>query len=118
MEKICIVCPIGCNLLIEEDNSDEGYNISGNKCYRGKDYAIKEMTNPIRIVTSTVKIKNHPNIMLPVKTSEGISKDKIFQLMDEVKSIEISLPIHRDDIIMANLYETGVNLIVTRTILG
>lgn len=117
MEKICIVCPIGCKLTIEKYNSEIGYNIKGNNCNRGKEYAIKEMTNPTRMVTSTVKIKDHPNIMLPVKTSEAISKDRIFQVMDSIKSIVVTLPIYRNDVIMENLFETGVNLIATRTIL-
>lgn len=119
MEKVCIVCPIGCNLIMEEDDSEPiGYSITGYKCSRGKEYAIKELTNPTRVVTSTVKIKSFPSTMLPIKTSEGIPKDKTFELMDSIKSIEVSLPIHSGDVIMANLYGINIDLIATKTILA
>ena len=47
IEKTCIICPIGCNLIIEKDpESKDGYRVSGNKCNRGLQYAIEEMINP------------------------------------------------------------------------
>ena len=59
MEKrdlICINCPLGCMLTVEMDGK-EVVSVSGNTCPRGEAYAKKEVTNPTRIVTSTVKGK-------------------------------------------------------------
>ena len=50
-ELICIVCPRGCHLTI-----DENKNVTGNSCPRGVQYAINEVTNPMRMLTSTVFI--------------------------------------------------------------
>jgi CxxC motif-containing protein len=119
MEKVCIVCPMGCNLLIEKDKNEEsGYRVTGNRCNRGKEYAIREVTNPVRVVTSTVKIKNHTNMMLPVKTNGPIPKDKIFPIMDKIKSIEVSLPVKKNDIVLQNICDTKVDLIATKSIVS
>lgn len=118
IEKICIVCPIGCTLKITEDpNEDEGYLVEGNQCNRGHVYAIKEMTNPTRIVTSTVKIKDMDNVMLPVKTTDGIPKGKMFELMETINEIEVDLPINKNDVILSNLFDLDVDLVATRSII-
>lgn len=115
--KVCIICPIGCNLVIEKDStSKDGYKIKGNRCDRGIKYAINEMTNPTRILTSTVKIKGKPNTMLPVKTDMGIPKDKLFKAMDELKNIEVELPIGIGDIIIKNICNSNANLVATKSI--
>lgn len=117
IEKTCIVCPVGCHLKIEKDDtSEEGYIVSGNKCPRGHKYAIKEMTNPERVVTSTVKINNIENLMLPVKTTDGIPKSKVLNFMAEINKIEVSLPVKRGDILIENIYNTGVNLVASKSI--
>ena len=52
-ELICIVCPRGCHLTVDENND---YAVSGNFCKRGEKYGKAEVTNPVRVVTSTVKV--------------------------------------------------------------
>ena len=39
-ELICIVCPNGCHLKVDEEN---GYNVTGNKCERGAEYGKAEL---------------------------------------------------------------------------
>ena len=58
MEKIdliCIGCPMGCPITVEMENG-EVVSVTGNTCPRGDAYARKEVTNPTRIVTSTVRV--------------------------------------------------------------
>ena len=55
-ELICIECPKGCHLKIDDE-----LNVTGNTCPRGKVYAVNEMTCPKRIVTSTVVINSNKN---------------------------------------------------------
>ena len=50
-ELICIVCPRGCHLVV-----DENLNVTGNTCKRGEVYGQNEVTNPTRTVTSTVQL--------------------------------------------------------------
>lgn len=63
----CINCPIGCSLTIRMEG-EQVIKVSGNTCKRGEIYARKEVTNPTRIVTSTVKVVNGKSDMVSVKT--------------------------------------------------
>ena len=65
----CINCPVGCSLKVEMDGSHVTC-VSGNTCRRGEVYARKEVTNPTRIVTTTVKVVNGTSGTVSVKTKE------------------------------------------------
>lgn len=117
INKVCIVCPIGCNLTIRKDsNQSEGYKVTGNKCIRGEKYALNEMINPTRVLTSTVKIKGLENIMLPVKTDIPVPKKKMFEIMEKLKSIEVEMPVNRMDIVIKDICNTNVNIIATKSV--
>ena len=109
---ICIVCPRGCHLTIDENN-----NVTGNSCPRGVPYAINEVTCPKRILTSTVKIISKSLNRLPVITSAEIEKDKMFEIMREINKVEVKAPIKMHEIIIKNVLNTGVDIISTREIL-
>ena len=55
-DLICIGCPLGCPLVVETDGVEVA-SVTGNTCKRGDAYARKEVTNPTRIVTSSVKVE-------------------------------------------------------------
>jgi CxxC motif-containing protein len=114
-ELICISCPLGCNL--EVDISDENdIKVKGNSCKRGEVYGIKECTNPTRIVTSTVFVKNGTEEVLPVKTERDIPKGKIFDCVRLLKDVEIEAPVKIGDVIIENVLDTGVNIVATKNI--
>ena len=54
-ELTCIGCPLGCSITVTLENG-EIKDVTGYTCKRGHDYARKEVTNPTRIVTSTVRL--------------------------------------------------------------
>ncbi len=112
-ELVCIVCPMGCRLTVTKEN--DNYVVTGNQCPRGKDYGIKELTNPTRVLTTTVKIKNGLLNRIPVKTKEPIPKDKIFECMDVINRIEIEAPVKVGDIVVENVLETGVDVVASRS---
>ncbi|WP_026894760.1 DUF1667 domain-containing protein [Clostridiisalibacter paucivorans] len=115
-EKVCIVCPVGCRLTITEDSdSDSGYKVEGNNCPRGEKYGIKEVTNPTRVLTTTAKIKGSHYERLPVVTSDGIPKDKLFQCMKEINTLKLEAPINAGDIVIKNILDTGIDIIASRS---
>jgi CxxC motif-containing protein len=85
---ICIVCPKGCHLEV-----DDNLKVTGNSCKRGETYGISEATNPVRMVTSTVKIKSELITRLPVRTNQPIPKSRIFDVMAEINKLEVVAPI-------------------------
>lgn len=115
IKKTCICCPIGCELIIKEDKSEpNGYSVKGYSCRRGKEYGIKEMTEPNRVLTGTIKIKNSNISRLPVKTSAPISNNKIGEYLSSFNDIEVSAPIKRGEVVYKNLLGSNIDLIALR----
>ena len=112
---ICIGCPMGCPLTVEMDG-EEIKSIAGNTCPRGDAYARKELTNPTRIVTSTVKVAGGRLAMVSVKTASDIPKGKIFDCVKALKDVEVKAPVHIGDVIVENVANTGVNIIATKDV--
>lgn len=115
-EITCIVCPLGCQMEIIEDPEAKGYIVNGNACVRGEQYAIKEFTNPTRVVTTTVKLKNSRISRLPVKTDIPVPKEMVLACMKELDSAEAEAPVRAGDTIIENILDTGANVISTRSI--
>ena len=115
-KMICISCPLGCNIEVFVDESISGFSVSGNKCKLGKEYGIKEMTNPTRLLTTTVKLKNSHLKRLPVRTDLPIPKALIKNCMREINKIEVCAPVKAGMILLKNISDTGVNVISSRSI--
>lgn len=110
MDKmICIVCPRGCHLEIDENN-----NVTGNFCPRGVKYAINELSHPERMITSTVKVLSGDLKRLSVATSKPIPKEKIFDVMNEIKKVEVRGPLPINSVIIENVLGLNVDIISTR----
>ena len=110
-ELTCIVCPRGCRLTIDDD-----LNVTGNFCPRGAAYAKDELTNPKRMITSIVRVKNRENTMVSVKTSVAIPKGMIFDVLKEIEKVMVEAPTHIGDIVIKNVLDTGSDIIITKEI--
>ena len=111
-DLICIVCPRGCHLHVDDD-----LNVTGNSCPRGAAYGKQEVTDPRRVVTSTVKTDSAVLPVCPVKTKDTVAKGKIFDVMKAVNETVIHCPVHIGDVVIANVAGTGVDVVATREIL-
>ena len=114
-ELTCIGCPMGCLVTVEMENG-EILNITGNTCKIGDTYARKEVTNPTRIVTSTVMIGGSDKTRLPVKTASDIPKSAIFDVMEVINHAQAKAPVKIGDVIIKDVAGTGVDVIATRNI--
>lgn len=113
---ICIVCPMGCQMAVSGDGGAKGYTVTGNACSRGEKYGIKELTNPTRVLTTTVKLKGSPHKRLPVRSDAPIPKGMMFECMRVLDSVEAEAPVRIGGIIVENILDTGANIISTRSI--
>lgn len=107
----CIVCPVGCHIKI-----DENLIVSGNKCPRGKTYAIAEMTEPKRMLTTTVKTAFNYLPRLSVKTKDPVPKELIFEIMTELDNVIVKNNVKIGDIIIKDILNTGVDIVATKSI--
>lgn len=114
-EMCCIVCPMSCQLLVDMNEDGSIKSVSGNSCPRGDIYARSEAIDPQRILTTTIRIHDACLPLLPVITSQTVSKAKMFSIMEKCKHIEIHAPIRVNDIIVKNIANSGANLIASRS---
>lgn len=118
MEKrnlTCIGCPMGCQLKVILNNG-KVEKIQGNTCKKGAVYGEKEVTNPTRILTSTVRVTGGTAPVVSVKTASDIPKKMLLECMKILKKVEVEAPVISGDILVKNIGETGVDIIATRSV--
>ncbi len=111
-ELICIGCPVGCQMEVDIENG-ECREVRGHGCPRGESYARQECLHPARMVTASILI---PERILPlsVRTDHPFPKERIAECLEEIRKIKPQLPVKVGDILLANVLETGINIIATR----
>lgn len=116
-ELTCIGCPLGCSITVTLEGK-EVKEVVGNTCKRGKDYACKEVTNPTRIVTSTVRLCGSETgaVVVSCKTAQDIPKGKIFDVVAALKDVVTKAPVAIGDVVLANVAGTGVDVIATKAV--
>ena len=110
-ELICIVCPQGCHLKVDEDN---GFAVTGNGCPRGAEYGKVELTAPTRTVTSTVRCEGGVHPRCPVKTDRPVPKGSVFSVMEALEGISLAAPVRVGQMVIENVCGTGANVVATR----
>ncbi len=116
-ELTCIGCPMGCPLTVELENG-EVTKVTGNTCPRGDVYARKEVTNPTRIVTSSVRVEGGQLAAVSVKTASDIPKGKIFDIVKALKAVCLQAPVHIGDVVLKDVCGTGVDVVATKHVLA
>ena len=111
-ELTCIICPRGCTLEVEIEN--EKVTVSGNACPKGEQYGIDECINPVRTVTSILRISNRNDTMVSVKTSVPVKKEDIFAVMKVIRETEVSAPVEIGEVLIKNVY--GADIVATKAI--
>lgn len=109
---ICITCPKGCHLTVDEVT----YEVTGNNCPRGAVYGKNELISPVRTLTSTVKVVGGNISRCPVRSQSPLPKGKIFDAMTELRKVTLTSPVKIGDVVVENVCGTGVNIIATRNV--
>lgn len=114
-EMICIGCPMGCYLTVDYVGI-KILDVSGSRCKVGLQYAEKELSNPERTLTTTVKVKHGNLPLVSVRTNKPIPKSRIFDAMDLLAKVEVEAPIKIGDPIIENIFDIGINIVATKNI--
>lgn len=112
-ELICIGCPRGCHLQVEENNN---YKVDGAGCEKGIEYGRMELQDPRRVLTSTVVIEGAALNRCSVKTDSAIPKCELFNVMRELEKVVLKSPVKIGDIVIENVCNTGANVISTKNL--
>ncbi len=114
-EMVCIMCPLGCRLTVELSDNGE-ITVLGNRCPRGIEYGKQEMTEPLRILTSSVLVRNGTVSLASVKTKGPIPREYIPQVMEILKKTVVEAPVVPGQVVVENVLNTGVNVVITRSV--
>lgn len=116
-KMICIVCPLGCELEVEVDSeSGEVIEIKGSRCAKGREYAIREITDPRRILMTIVKVRGGHLPVVSVKTAQPIPKDMMLGAVRAISRMVVEAPVKIGDIIVGNLLGTGISVVATNNV--
>jgi CxxC motif-containing protein len=110
---ICITCPMGCTLEVTHDG-ETLLHVDGNTCNRGKAYVQRELTDPRRMVATTVRVTQGRHPLVPVYTEEPFPKPRIFDLLAKIRELAIEAPIKMNQVILENALDTGINVVASR----
>ena len=123
----CIECPLGCEMTVEVSGGgtegagrgDTGkgreIRVSGNRCARGKKYAVQEVVDPRRVLTTTVFVEGGMRPLLPVMSSEAIPRGMVMDCIREISKIKVKAPVNYGDVIVKNVCGTGVDIVASRS---
>ena len=114
-EITCIICPIGCKILVRMDGSKLEV-MRGYKCKKGIEYARNEVLDPRRMLTTSVLVKNGDWPLVSVKSSQPIPKEKVFSVLEEIKKTAVNAPVTLGKIVIKNVADTGIDIIATKTV--
>ncbi|GAA0709772.1 DUF1667 domain-containing protein [Paraclostridium ghonii] len=109
----CTVCPMGCSLIVTKVDGE--YKVEGNTCKRGEKYGVEEVTNPRRVITTTVKLSGSYLNLLPVKTNESISKELMFDIMKVLDNVRVCAPVNVGDVVVKDILGTGVDIVSAKS---
>ena len=110
----CIVCPRSCvgTLTVHDDGRLE---TEGFFCKNGEKYAIDEYKDPKRMMTTTVTLKNGIYHLLPVVSTEEISRKLFPDCLEKLYHTVVTAPVKAGDVIISDIMGTGVDIIAAKS---
>jgi len=110
----CVTCPVGCEVDVEVQDGSI-LSMTGNKCDKVKEFVLQELKEPMRVLTTTVRIKGAKWAMLPVRTDKPIPKRLFLQAIGDLAKVDLRTPVHISDVIVKNVAGSGADIVATRT---
>jgi len=114
-DYFCIICPNGCEITAETENG-EILSLSGAKCKRGNEYVKQELIDPRRSIATSVLLLDGELPLVSVRVTNTIPKDQIFQVMEEIKKINLQAPVFSGQVAIENVLGLGSDVIVTKNV--
>lgn len=114
-EVTCIRCPLGCAITVDVAPDGAAVYREGASCARGREYAVAEVTAPVRSVATTINVPGCGE-PLSVRTAEPIPKGLVSDAVRAIKAVRVELPVRAGDVILPDLCGTGVPAVATKSL--
>ncbi len=111
---VCVVCPIGCEIDVVHDGQ-KIISMEGNKCEKSEEFVRQELIEPMRILTTTVRIQGARWSVIPVRSNKAVPKRLFPRIMKQLRCIKLQAPVIMLDVVVKDVLDTGTNIIATRT---
>jgi len=111
---VCVVCPIGCEIDVVHD-SGRIISMEGNKCEKSEEFVSQELIEPMRILTTTVRIQGARWAVIPVRSDKAVPKRLFPRIMKQLRRIKLQAPVNMLEVVEKDIVFTGANIIATRT---
>ncbi|MDR1832025.1 MAG: FAD-dependent oxidoreductase [Fusobacteriaceae bacterium] len=111
----CILCPNGCDLEVVAQG-EQILSVTGNRCPKGVEYAESEIRHPMRTFASSVSVEGGELPLVSVRLSAPVPRDRIFDVMEEIKKIRLKAPVRIGDIACKNVLGLESDVVVTKTL--
>ncbi|MDJ0955182.1 MAG: DUF1667 domain-containing protein [Acidimicrobiia bacterium] len=113
-QYLCIGCPLGCRLEVDEDPAGDIVEIRGFSCRKGKTFAEREHTDPRRMITTTVGVTGGLWARLPVHATEEMPKHQMWDVIDLLRTVSVTAPVAMGDVVVAGILGSEVDVVASR----
>lgn len=114
-EITCIICPIGCKIIVKSKGKKVDI-IKGFNCKKGIEYATHEALKPTRMLATSVLVNGGKWPLVSVKTSRPVPKEKIWDVLTQIKKKNISAPVKSGKVVIKNVADTDIDIIATKSV--
>ncbi len=111
---LCIGCPLGCRLEVEDEADGSVVEVRGFSCRKGKTFAEREHHDPRRMVTTTLAVDGGLWSRLPVHTTAEVPKNLVHDVVRSLRPIRVEAPIERGQVIVSDVLGTGADVVASR----
>ena len=111
---VCVICPIGCEIDVVHDGG-KIISMEGNKCKKSDEFVRQELIEPMRVLTTTVRIQGARWPVIPVRTDRSVPKRLFPRIMRQLRGVDLQAPVNMLDVLVRDIDGTGASIIATRT---
>ncbi len=115
-EFTCILCPNGCDIEVTMTEDGTIGSITGAGCQGGVNYVKQEITDPHRTIASSVPVTGGELPLASVRLNRPVPKNRIFDVMEEIRKISLTAPVHSGDMVIHNVLGLNSDVIATKDV--
>lgn len=112
-EFTCVVCPNGCLLTVWEEKGQ--VKVEGAACKNGVTYGINELTDPRRVLTTSIRVTGGTLPLVSVRSDRAIKKSDLIPAMREIGFLTVPAPVKIGDLLYAD-EAMELRLLATRNV--
>lgn len=113
----CIVCPAGCEIEVKTEGQ-EILEIAGAGCLRGRTYVENEIRNPMRTLTSIVRVIGGTAEITSIRLTKPIPRDRMEDVIRELRKVRIEAPVEPGQVIIQDILGLGSDVMVTKRVIS